>query len=148
MAKGDRSRAWGEGIVHVADVRLDGLKQGFEAAGQVDGNGRNAGSRSAGHRQALPNRDDGRPVLLVANALAAPLAEERVRTGAGSFSQTSGLPYPATPARRRRDDHSVPALGKSQRYRLDELVDLVPVPPGMGANLGDRQAVLGHRLSL
>ena len=139
VAQRGRGDARGERVVDVNDVEVDAAEQALERLADINRQRRGAGPRPAWHRDPAAEREN-------AGALA---LEQRRRVLLGFLDRRPRLANGAPRIRRRRDHHPVATLDQLGGDPGDEVVDLVPHPPGMWGHLGDGEAFTrGHRLRI
>ena len=150
VAKRERSDAGRKRVVDVDDVELDSAQERVKTLRDIERKRRASRLRAARHRDAGADGEDRRSA--VAGPLAPPRAvEESFGTRARGVDQAPRLTGPAAQARGRGNHHAVPTLGELSRRALDELVDLVALPPRKRGHLRDREpicATRGHARSI
>ena len=122
VAERRRAGAGGERLVDVHDVERRRTEQPFEGPAHVQWERRRPATRTARQRNALADRDH-------AGVLAPP---DRLGIGLSLSDQAATLANRLSRVRGRNDQNPVTAPGELLGGAGDELVDLVPLPPGMG----------------
>src|SRR6185312_5684825 len=133
-----RPGARGERLMDVEQVDRDGAQQALQRTADVERQWRRAPPRTARQGDALADREHAGVFTL----------QHRRRIRAGLADQPPALPDRGPGLRRGDDQDSVATLGKLFRGPPDELVDLVPRPPWMGADLRDREGLPAHAAEL
>ena len=129
MTQCGRAGARGEGLVDVHHVERDTAEQPLQSSAHVDRQRGRAAPGAARQRDALPDRDHPR-VLATPDDPGALLRLPE---------QPSALTNRLARIRRGDDQDSMSPLGQLRGGAGDELVDLVPLPPGMRSDLCDGQ---------